>query len=69
MKGRSVLVEIDSRDAAIIGTTLQVLASASRCPDIEVVARLQRVGELLAKAGLVDLAIANLDQQAPGAKL
>lgn len=45
-----VIVTLDAEDAAIIGKTLQALATTNRSPDLEVAARLRRVGEKLWQA-------------------
>lgn len=47
-------VSLDATDAALVGTTLRMLARSNHAPDPTVAARLLRVGEQLASAAKVE---------------
>jgi hypothetical protein len=49
---RRVTIEVDAVDAAVIGATLRMLAAINRSPDIDVAARMQRVGDALTTSGV-----------------
>jgi hypothetical protein len=54
IEDRTITVVLNVTDAAVIGTTLRMLAQANRSPDLEVAGRMRRVGDQLAMASWIN---------------
>ena len=57
VEDRTVTVVLNATDAAVVGTTLRMLAAVNRSPDIEVSGRMKRVGDQLTSASKLEQVI------------
>lgn len=60
---RRVTIELDARDAELVGMSLQLLARDHKSPDLTVAARLQRVGDALRRAAKIEATVEALEQR------
>lgn len=58
-----VTVELDARDAELVGMSLQLLARDHKSPDLTVAARLQRVGDALRRAAKIGATVEALEHR------
>lgn len=63
LRSRAVTVELDARDAELVGMSLQLLARDHKSPDLTVAARLQRVGDALRRAAKIEATVDALEQR------
>lgn len=61
VEDRTITVVLNATDAAVVGTTLRMLAQVNRSPDIEVAGRMKRVGDQLTSASKLDQVLGSVD--------